>query len=293
MRCYCPSHEVGYATLQVSCDGFVISDSVMFEYIMMTCQEAPFDANTNDCFYKFSLCNRLTTIEETMQAKGETVTTVTASHQIFSLQGNLEEKLVAYCHQLTKMSWQNIASSGSNWNAGYKGMTLLHLAAALGYNKLVCALLTWRTENPHIILETEIDAFSQDTHGYTPLTWACSRGHLDTAILLYKWNQNALKIKNHAQHTPLDVAHNKGNQSPPNSSRYSKRSSIDSGISMDIRTKPMKTFKEISRLHSLDAHDNFNNSIESPLDTIGSTANTTNSLLSPLRKMDFALCKFM
>lgn len=167
LRCYCPSHEVGYATLQVSCDGFVISDSVMFEYKMMTCQEAPFDANTNDCLYKFSLYNRLTTIEETMQTKGETVT-VTASQQIFSLQGNLEEKLVSYCHQLTKMSWQNAANS-TNWNSGYKGMTLLHLAAALGYNKLVCALLNWRSENPHIILETEIDAFSQDSHGYTPL----------------------------------------------------------------------------------------------------------------------------
>ncbi|KAM7346056.1 calmodulin-binding transcription activator isoform 2-T2 [Cochliomyia hominivorax] len=360
LRCYCPSHEVGYATLQVSCDGFVISDSVMFEYKMMTCQEAPFDANTNDCLYKFSLYNRLTTIEETMQTKGETVT-VTASQQIFSLQGNLEEKLVSYVHQLTKMSWQSAASS-SNWNSGYKGMTLLHLASALGYNKLVCALLNWRTENPHIILETEIDAFSQDSHGYTPLTWACSRGHLDTAVLLYKWNQNAIKIKNHAQQTPLDVAHNKGhknivaqiyrleqerqrkqsrgsltslsinlnkyslsnddtedhpsfaifdstdsqrshdgvflrpvavasNQSPPNSSRYSKRSSIDSGISMDIRTKPMKSFKDITRLHSLDVHDNFNSSIESPLDTIGTTTNTTNSLLSPLRKMDFALCE--
>ncbi|XP_065367285.1 uncharacterized protein Camta isoform X2 [Calliphora vicina] len=361
LRCYCPSHEVGYATLQVSCDGFVISDSVMFEYKMMTCQEAPFDANTNDCLYKFSLYNRLTTIEETMQTKGEAVT-VTASQQIFSLQGNLEEKLVSYCHQLTKMSWQSSGSSSSNWNSGYKGMTLLHLAAALGYNKLVCALLNWRSENPHIILETEIDAFSQDSHGYTPLTWACSRGHLDTAVLLYKWNQNALKIKNHAQQTPLDVADNKGhknivaeiyrleherqrkqnrgsltslsinlnkyslsnddgddhpsfaiyestdsqrshdgvflrpvavtsNQSPPNSSRFSKRSSIDSGISMDIRTKPMKSFKDITRLHSLDAHDNFNSSIESPLDTIGTTANTTNSLLSPLRKMDFALCE--
>ncbi|XP_046809797.1 calmodulin-binding transcription activator 1 isoform X2 [Lucilia cuprina] len=358
LRCYCPSHEVGYATLQVSCDGFVISDSVMFEYKMITCQEAPFDANTNDCLYKFSLYNRLTTIEETMQTKGEVVT-VTASQQIFSLQGNLEEKLVSYCHQLTKMSWQNNGANSSSWNSGYKGMTLLHLAAALGYNKLVCALLNWRSENPHIILETEIDAFSQDSHGYTPLTWACSRGHLDTAILLYKWNQNALKIKNHAQQTPLDVADNKGhknivaeiyrleherqrkqnkgsltslsinlnkyslnnddaddhpsfaifessdsqrshdgvflrpvavasNQSPPNSSRFSKRSSIDSGISMDIRTKPMKSFKDITRLHSLDAHDNFNNSIESPLDTIGTT---TNSLLSPLRKMDFALCE--
>ncbi|XP_061399249.1 uncharacterized protein LOC133334954, partial [Musca vetustissima] len=370
LRCYCPAHEVGFATMQVSLDGYVISDSVMFEYKMSACQEAPFDDNTNDCLYKFSLYNRLTTIEESLQAKSESVEALPASQQIFSLQGNLEEKLVSYCHQLTKMTWQsNATANGIAWNAGYKGMTLLHLAAALGYNKLVCALLTWRSENPHIILETEIDAFSQDAHGYTPLTWACSRGHLETVTLLYKWNQNALKIKNHAQQTPMDVAHVKGhklvvselyrlehecqrkqsrgslsslsinlnkyslsndesddnpsftvfdttdpsqrshdgvflrpvavssNQSPPNSSRFSKRSSIDSGISMDIRSKPVKTFKDLTRLHSLDAHDNYgagaggSGTMESQLDSIATPANTTNSLLSPLRKMDFALCE--
>ncbi|XP_073846812.1 calmodulin-binding transcription activator isoform X2 [Musca autumnalis] len=367
LRCYCPAHEVGFATMQVSSDGYVISDSVMFEYKMSACQEAPFDDNTNDCLYKFSLYNRLTTIEESLQTKAESIEALPASQQIFSLQGNLEEKLVSYCHQLTKLTWQsNASASGVTWNAGYKGMTLLHLAAALGYNKLVCALLTWRSENPHIILETEIDAFSQDAHGYTPLTWACSRGHLETVTLLYKWNQNALKIKNHAQQTPLDVAHLKGhklivselyrleherqrkqsrgslsslslnlnkyslsndesddnpsftvfdttdpsqrshdgvflrpvavssNQSPPNSSRFSKRSSIDSGISMDIRSKPVKSFKDLTRLHSLDAHDNYGSSggnMESPLDSITTPANTTNSLLSPLRKMDFALCE--
>ena len=50
-----------------------------------------------------------------------------------------------------------------------KGMTLLHLASALGYTKLVCTMLTWRAENPSVILETEIDALSQDQDGYTPL----------------------------------------------------------------------------------------------------------------------------
>lgn len=51
----------------------------------------------------------------------------------------------------------------------YKGMTLLHLAAALGYSRLVCAMLSWRTENPSVVLETEIDALSPDNDGLTPL----------------------------------------------------------------------------------------------------------------------------
>lgn len=48
-------------------------------------------------------------------------------------------------------------------------MTLLHLAAALGYSRLVCSLLHWRTENSSLLLDTEIDALSRDDHGYTPL----------------------------------------------------------------------------------------------------------------------------
>lgn len=48
-------------------------------------------------------------------------------------------------------------------------MTLLHLAAALGYSRLVCSLLHWRTENSSLVLDTEIDALSRDDNGYTPL----------------------------------------------------------------------------------------------------------------------------
>lgn len=48
-------------------------------------------------------------------------------------------------------------------------MTLLHLAASLGYSRLVCAMLHWRAENSSLLLETEVDALSQDEFGYTPL----------------------------------------------------------------------------------------------------------------------------
>lgn len=116
------------------------------------------------------------------------------------------------------------------WNTGYKGMTLLHLASALGYSKLVCTMLGWRADNPSVILETEIDALSQDNLGYTPLVneylvfvsfdfevaidkissssqmWSCARGHQETATILYKWNYDALNIKNRSHQTPVEVA---------------------------------------------------------------------------------------
>lgn len=85
-------------------------------------------------------------------------------------------------------------------------MTLLHFASALGFSKLVCAMLTWRSENSSVVLESEIDALSQDIEGFTPLMWACAKGHVETAIMLCKWNRNALNVKNNFLQSPIDMA---------------------------------------------------------------------------------------
>lgn len=71
LRCYCPAHDVGFATLQVACDGFVVSNSVIFEYKSLPNGETVCDGIANDSLYKFTLFNRLSTIEEQMQIKSE------------------------------------------------------------------------------------------------------------------------------------------------------------------------------------------------------------------------------
>lgn len=78
LRCYCPAHEVGLVTLQVACDGYVISNSCIFEYKSPMNAEngAACDGTTNvpnngDSLYKFTLFNRLESIEERMQIKME------------------------------------------------------------------------------------------------------------------------------------------------------------------------------------------------------------------------------
>lgn len=59
-------------TLQVACAGFLVSNSVMFEYKLSLLADAPFDASSsNDCLYKFTLLNRLSTIDEKLQVKTE------------------------------------------------------------------------------------------------------------------------------------------------------------------------------------------------------------------------------
>lgn len=35
---------------------------------------------------------------------------------------------------------------------------------------------------------------------------SCAKGHYETAILLCKWNSNALEVKNYRKQTPITVA---------------------------------------------------------------------------------------
>lgn len=203
LRCYCPAHEVGVATMQVSSQGFVISNSVNFEYKSPPKTEVKVESGSSEVMYKFSLLNRLETIDEKLQIKLEPNDGSSDEATLFK-QSNFEERLVSYCQKLTQRTWRS--ATPTPWGVSHKGMTLLHLAAALGYSRLVCTMLTWRTDNSSMILEAETDALSQDEDGYTPLMWACAKGHLEVATILYRYNHNALNVKNTLEMSPLDVA---------------------------------------------------------------------------------------
>lgn len=190
LRCRCPAHAPGIASLQVACDGFVVSDSVAFEY-----RRAP----TTEPSPERALLDRLADVESRLQGPGPP-----------SPAAHLEERLVAYC-QVSKLVhiqhffFVHFSSIRTNsivylsqdavvrpWRAGAEplqsgGPTLLHLAAGLGYSRLACALLHWRAENPSSVLDAEVDALRQDSAGLTPLAWACAAGHADTARILYRF----------------------------------------------------------------------------------------------------------
>lgn len=77
LRCRCPAHAPGIASLQVACDGFVVSDSVAFEY-----RRAP----TSEPSPERALLDRLADVESRLQGPGPP-----------SPAAHLEERLVAYC----------------------------------------------------------------------------------------------------------------------------------------------------------------------------------------------------
>ncbi|CAG9862937.1 unnamed protein product [Phyllotreta striolata] len=211
LRCYCPAHEAGLATLQVACDGYVISNSVIFEYKLPPREEhvaapEPKVERCNDNLLKFTLLQRLEAMDDRLQIKQEPVDNDVVEDTALFGQSNFEDRLVSFCQNMTCRIWRHGEELSVSWFASHRGMTLLHLAASLGYSRLVCAMLHWRAENSSLLLETEVDALSLDEDGYTPLMWACARGHIETAVMLYKWNHNALYMKNNSNQTALDCA---------------------------------------------------------------------------------------
>ncbi|KAI4474318.1 hypothetical protein M0802_015669 [Mischocyttarus mexicanus] len=185
LRCQCPAHAPGIASLQVACDGFVVSDSVAFEY-----RRAP----TTEPNPERALLDRLADVESRLQGPGPP-----------SPAAHLEERLVAYCQDAVVRPWRVGAEALQSG-----GPTLLHLAAGLGYSRLACALLHWRAENPSNVLDAEVDALRQDSAGLTPLAWACAAGHADTARILYRWNAMALRVRDRQNRSATELAAENG-----------------------------------------------------------------------------------
>ncbi|XP_031783340.1 calmodulin-binding transcription activator 2 isoform X2 [Nasonia vitripennis] len=185
LRCRCPAHAAGVASLQVACDGFVVSDSVAFEYRRPP-QSEPSPEK--------ALLDRLADVETRLQGPGPP-----------SPAAHLEERLVAYCQDAVVRPWRTGAEPLQSG-----GPTLLHLAAGLGYSRLACALLHWRAENPSSVLDAEVDALRQDAAGLTPLAWACAAGHADTARILYRWNAMALRVRDCQNRSATELAAENG-----------------------------------------------------------------------------------
>ncbi|GAB6031367.1 hypothetical protein CHUAL_009151 [Chamberlinius hualienensis] len=217
LRCCCPAHEVGLVTLQVACEGFVISNSVIFEY-----KERPGAVQSprieewltmDETLFKFTLMERLEQMESKMIMKSsrrELRSCKSECTKEARQGGSFEDRLVSLCQHMTSAIWlfDDVAPLPFNDN---KGMTLIHLAAALGYAKLACSLLYWMAENPSRTLLSEVDVLSRDANNCTPLMWACAMGHKETAKLLYKWNHIAIDVKDNRGRSPLDVARVRGN----------------------------------------------------------------------------------
>ncbi|XP_058037287.1 calmodulin-binding transcription activator 2 isoform X2 [Ahaetulla prasina] len=220
LRCYCPAHEAGLVPLQVAHDSCLLSPSVLFEYRARNFLALPSTQldwlSLDDNQFKMSILERLEQMEKRVaemaasashgpqaEPQGEKPPGQAASD-------SFEERIVAVCEKMMlSQSW--LRSETLVHHVSFRGMTLLHLAAAQGYTHLIETLIKWRSLNAqNLDLEQEVDPLNVDHFSCTPLMWACALGHLEAARLLYRWNSQALAIPDSLGRLPLTVARSRG-----------------------------------------------------------------------------------
>ncbi|XP_069333402.1 calmodulin-binding transcription activator 1 isoform X4 [Eulemur rufifrons] len=235
LRCYCPAHDTGLVTLQVAFNNQIISNSVVFEYKARALPTLPSSQHDwlslDDNQFRMSILERLEQMERRMaemtgsqqhrQASGGGSSgggsgggSGGSQAQCASGTGTLgscfESRVVVVCEKMmSRACWAK--SKHLIHSKTFRGMTLLHLAAAQGYATLIQTLIKWRTKHADSIdLELEVDPLNVDHFSCTPLMWACALGHLEAAVVLYKWDRRAISIPDSLGRLPLGIARSRG-----------------------------------------------------------------------------------
>ncbi|XP_078230191.1 calmodulin-binding transcription activator 2 isoform X12 [Callithrix jacchus] len=219
LRCYCPAHEVGLVSLQVAGQEGPLSASVLFEYRARRFLSLPSTQldwlSLDDNQFRMSILERLEQMEKRMAeiaAAGQAPCQGPDAPPIQDEgQGpGFEARVVVLVESMIpRTTWKGPEHLAHG--SPFRGMSLLHLAAAQGYARLIETLSQWRSvETGSLDLEQEVDPLNVDHFSCTPLMWACALGHLEAAVLLFRWNRQALSIPDSLGRLPLSVAHSRG-----------------------------------------------------------------------------------
>nr|XP_030717476.1 calmodulin-binding transcription activator 2 isoform X6 [Globicephala melas] len=219
LRCYCPAHEVGLVSLQVAGREGPLSASVLFEYRARRFLSLPSTQldwlSLDDNQFRMSILERLEQMEKRMAeiaAAGQAPYRGPDAPPIQDEgQGpGFEARVVVLVESMIPRSTWRCPERLAH-GSPFRGMSLLHLAAAQGYARLIETLSQWRSvETGSLDLEQEVDPLNVDHFSCTPLMWACALGHLEAAVLLFRWNRQALSIPDSLGRLPLSVAHSRG-----------------------------------------------------------------------------------
>ncbi|CAH1773474.1 unnamed protein product, partial [Owenia fusiformis] len=204
LRCFSPAHEAGLVTMQVACEGMVISNSCIYEYkatdSISTNQLDWFSIGDNKL--KMLLLEKVEALEKRLSPRNPEHV-LQHDKLISQPHDHFEEKLMCYIDSFIQCTWQK---NSTVHMTAEKGLTILHMASALGYTGLMHTLRKWRTENSNLVLEYEMDTLGLDNNSCTPLMWACALGKSESALVLYNWDRSALSVCNKDGIVPLTAA---------------------------------------------------------------------------------------
>ena len=205
LRCFCPPHDPGMVSLQVAWNGFIISNACVFEYKMRenAANSASDWLGANDEDLKKLILERVERLESILGLRMSPAVTEGEVGEIDGELGTVEDRVVRICEVLLK---QPRACQFLDAEPGPKGLTLLHLAAGLGYTKLIrflqsqaCAEksrnMGTNNQGTDVLIQTadvredcaDCSPRAKDSFGFIPLMWACWRGHEDAAMTLLAW----------------------------------------------------------------------------------------------------------
>ncbi|TKS76727.1 Calmodulin-binding transcription activator 1 [Collichthys lucidus] len=243
------AHDTGLVTLQVAVSNQILSNSVVFEYKARALPSLPSSQHDwlslDDNQFRMSILERLEQMERRMAemashqqpssagsggagggtgggggGEGEAEVgeeeaaeveegATTASHRCKPAAPSRVRVVVVCEKMMSRACWAK--SKHLIHSKTFRGMTLLHLAAGQGYATLIQTLIKWRTKHADSIdLELEVDPLNVDHFSCTPLMWACALGHLEAAVVLYKWDRRALAIPDSLGRLPLSIARSRG-----------------------------------------------------------------------------------
>ncbi|KAG3270074.1 calmodulin binding transcription activator 2, transcript variant X9 [Ictidomys tridecemlineatus] len=219
LRCYCPAHEVGLVSLQVAGREGPLSASVLFEYRARRFLSLPSTQldwlSLDDNQFRMSILERLEQMEKRMAEIAAAGQAPCQGPEAPPIQDEgqgpgFEARVVILVeNMIPRSTWRG--PERLIHGSPFRGMSLLHLAAAQGYARLIETLSQWRSvETGSLDLEQEVDPLNVDHFSCTPLMWACALGHLEAAVLLFRWNRQALSIPDSLGRLPLTVAHSRG-----------------------------------------------------------------------------------
>uniref|UniRef100_A0A0K0CWI6 ANK_REP_REGION domain-containing protein n=1 Tax=Angiostrongylus cantonensis TaxID=6313 RepID=A0A0K0CWI6_ANGCA len=179
-----PRSVCGVVPVRVLCNGHVISTSVDFTYI--NDRDEVTMSSLRQC-----MVDRLHFIAHAFGAsdKLEWVTPVD------------ENSILSLLRSLTTfhLSMPSILST----HPSLPSRTILHIAAALNYDKVIECVLAWRHK---LLFSREFDPLARDCEGRTPLHVAVAAGHVASARVLVRACRTTVDVLDDRGRTPCDLS---------------------------------------------------------------------------------------
>ncbi|KAB0406261.1 hypothetical protein E2I00_014306, partial [Balaenoptera physalus] len=189
LRCYCPAHEVGLVSLQVAGREGPLSASVLFEYRARRFLSLPSTQldwlSLDDNQFRMSILERLEQMEKRMAE-------------------------IAAAGQAPYQGPDAPPIQDEGQGPGFEARVVVLVESMIPRSTWRGPERCWVPECTWAMGNGNGSSKGRSSEGYREGMWACALGHLEAAVLLFRWNRQALSIPDSLGRLPLSVAHSRG-----------------------------------------------------------------------------------